>query len=904
MLLFHRICIVIFVQFLATNTFCQLSKANEFYDNSQHALAIKYYKKVSKSNPDQREEAMVKLGNSYKLISEFDEAEIAYKEAFSINIQLPVEFYYNYAEILKAKTKYEQAVIQYETYIKLAPNDEKAKTAMKFCQEIKYYLSKPIEYQVKNLQSLNTKNSEFSPFLLKDNLIYVSEREDFDFSGEELNDYDGQSYLNIYSSKVKKAESSKSKKFSKNIDSDFHDGPICINKDNNTLYFTRVIDDGNKTVNRAKIYIAKGHDSKWDSIIEFEHNSDDYSLAHPCISDDNKYLFFVSDMPGGFGGKDIWMSEKQGESWGLPKNLGPDINTSRNELYPSYKSDSTLFFSSDGLPGFGGLDIYSAKKIDTKWILLRNEGLNLNSSKDDFGITFLNDSAGYFSSDRTGGKGKDDIYSFNYKSKSIVVDGIVLLTEDISDAAKNKKVILYDEEGKAIDSTFTDNRGYFKFKNISSEKKYLAVIQEDDPELTGKARYYLAGKDSVISRVTAKEGENKFAFKSLPMDPSALPILNTQDDIVMAGNLVYGTGVGKPLKNTKIKLTNEFGDVVEVATTNESGAFSFRNLPADQNYIISIVESDVELPEGTKIALKNSSGKELKSFVTNKKENFDFKILNTDKSTIDDMLIEDVDLAMDMYGFMYNQNRKPIINAKIKLRQSDGPEEQIWVTSNKGKFKFKELKSNKNYFFEAVAKDTSLSRVKRIYLSDAKGTIYKIIDLQGGKFIFKLLAIDKMALGELKMDELILNTPLVKKKKAIVVNKIQPTTPLKQIKDVVIDTIFENINYEVAKFNLNEKDKNILNKLAKTLKSVPTLSVEINSHADSRGKSDYNIKLSIKRATTILDYLVSKGVDPKRIIANGFGETALINQCIDESNCSDDDHKVNRRTEFKLIKSK
>ena len=362
MLLFRRICIIIFVQFLATNTFCQLSKANEFYDNSQYALAIKYYKKVSKSNPDQREEAMIKLGNSYKLISEFDEAEIAYNEAFSINIQLPVEFYFNYAEILKAKTKYEQAVIQFETYIKLAPEDEKAKTAMKFCQEIKYYLSKPIEYQVKNLQALNTKNSEFSPFLLKDNLIYVAEREDFDFSGEELNDYDGQSYLNVYSSKVKKAESSKSKKFSKNIDSDFHDGPICINKDNNTLYFTRVIDDGSKTINRAKIYIAKGHDSKWDSIIEFEHNSDDYSLAHPCISDDNKYLFFVSDMPGGFGGKDIWMSEKQGESWGLPKNLGPDINTSRNELYPSYKSDSTLFFSSDGLPGFGGLDIYSAKK--------------------------------------------------------------------------------------------------------------------------------------------------------------------------------------------------------------------------------------------------------------------------------------------------------------------------------------------------------------------------------------------------------------------------------------------------------------------------------------------------------------------------------------------------------------
>ena len=154
------------------------------------------------------------------------------------------------------------------------------------------------------------------------------------------------------------------------------------------------------------------------------------------------------------------------------------------------------------------------------------------------------------------------------------------------------------------------------------------------------------------------------------------------------------------------------------------------------------------------------------------------------------------------------------------------------------------------------------------------------------------------------MDELILNTPFVKKKKPIVITKIQPTAPLKQINIDVTDTVFENITYDVAKFNLNEKDKNIINKLAKTLKSVPTLSVEINSHADSRGKSDYNIKLSIKRATTISDYIVSKGVNSKRIIANGFGETFLINNCTDESTCSDDDHRVNRRTEFKLIKSK
>jgi tetratricopeptide (TPR) repeat protein len=556
--------------------FSQINKGDKYYDKYQFIKAITYYKKATKSNSPVKQQAYIKLGDSYKKINDYSNAEISYRNALAIATPVPAEVHYNYAQVLKTNNKYQEAVEQYTNYIKLSPNDVNTKNAIKFCKEIKYYISKPIEYEVKNIEKINSPKSEFSPFIIGNKLMFVAEKEAFNFVDYTVNDYNGEPYLNMYITNIKGTDADKYKSLSKKINTDYHDGPACVSADGKTLYFTRVDYKKKKDfVNTAKIYIATGEDRNWGKIKPFEFNNDNYSVAHPSISNDNTKLFFTSDMPGGLGGKDIWMSTKNGDSWGKPVNLGPDINTSGDEMFPTIRKDGILYYSSNGLPGFGGMDIYTARSVDNKWLLIRNEGINLNSNMDDFGITFLNDTVGYFSSNRVGGKGKDDIYWYAFTNRSMNISGTVLLTENPLDPASKVKVVLTDEKGVALDSTKTNSEGFFEFKNLDADKKYMAVIDETDPKFTGKARYYLADNKGTIQRVTNTINGEKFVFKNLPFDPNGLPDMYTDDNLTLAGNLLYGENPSKAIKNTRLKIVNDFGDVIEETTTNEFGEFIF-----------------------------------------------------------------------------------------------------------------------------------------------------------------------------------------------------------------------------------------------------------------------------------------------------------------------------------------
>jgi len=910
--------------------FTQISKGDKYYERSEFIKAIPYYKKESRSKSMLRKkEALIKLANSYRSINEYAAAEDAYRQALEISDSVPSEVYYNYAQVLKINDKYQEAASQYENYIRLSPNDEIAKKAQKFCLEIKYYLTKPIEYSVRNIESINTPKSEFSPVVMNNKLMFIAERESFDFVNYEVNDYNGEPFLNMYVSNIQGTEVKKSKSLSKKINTESHDGPASMSADGHTLYFTRVNNIQKKGyTNNARIYVATGSDRNWSNIKPLEIGSEEYSVAHPSISYDDKTLFFTSNMPGGFGGKDLWMvSHDSAGAWGQPVNLGPDINTTGDEMFPSIRKDNTLFFSSNGLPGFGGLDIYSAKKIDSKWILQRNEGLDVNSSTDDFGITFLNDSIGYFSSNRPGGKGKDDIYLYEYKNKSMVVSGTVLLTENLQDYAGGKKVKLFDDNGNVVDSTTTNEKGYFEFKNLYADKKYMAVIEETDPTLTGKARYYLSEKDSIIHRVTGKYGDKKFAFKNLPVDPNGLPDLYTEDDLVFAGTLYSGEGKTTPLKNAKLKLVNEFGDVMEEATTNEFGAFAFRNIPSDQNYIVSVEEGDIALPEGTKITLTNKTGKEIKSFYKSGTR-FTFKVLQTDKSMLEEMDAEDVNLVMGIYGFMYDQDKRPIANAKIRVMDPDGGNVQQLVTTDKGKFNFKNLKAEKDYLFETDENDPSLAGVQKIFIADSKGRIYKVIDMVGGKFSFKILEVDKVALGEFVVDDPMLRMAVKKrtekqKAKKEKTGKKEAEEPVASVEPAQQDsapgsttmiepnedseselsiTIVENIYYAYGDYKVSPEAAVVLDKAVDALKEYPKLILEVSSHTDSQSSSGFNMSLSNRRAQAAVEYLVSKGISRNRLKAKGYGETRLLNRCSDGVDCSEDEHRMNRRTEFKITK--
>ncbi|MBK9284349.1 MAG: OmpA family protein [Sphingobacteriaceae bacterium] len=887
-----QIKILILLFALPVFAFTQISKGDAYYSKSQYFKAIPKYKKALKGNSSQNQEAHLKLADCYKNLNDYANAEESYKKALAISHQVPAEVFFNYGQVLKTNNKYPEAVEQYGKYLKLNPKDANASKAVKFCKEIKYYMSKPIEYEVKNIEKINTEKSEFSPLVFNNKLAFVAEKESFNFVDYSVNDYNGEPYLNMYVTDIHGTEAKKSKTLSKRINAEYHDGPGSISADGKTFYFTRVNYKKKKNfINTAQIFVAKGEERKWKDITPFKYNSDNYSVAHPSISYDNNFIFFTSDMPGGYGGKDIWFCKWNGSDWDKPVNLGPDINTSADEMFPTIRKDGTLYFSSTGLPGFGGLDIYSAKLFEGKWILIRNEGLNINSSFDDFGITFLNDSIGYFSSNRTGGKGKDDIYWYKYTDKALIISGTVYLTENGNDPAKGIKVILAETNGKRIDSVKTTTKGFFEFKNFDADKKYMAIIDTDDPQFTGKARYFLADKNNVVQRITNKQGNNKFVFKNLPFDPNSLPDLQTDDDLTLAGNLLYGESPSKPIKNTKLKLTNDAGDVLEEITTNEFGAFAFRNIPSDQNYLISIEETDINLPNNTKVILTNKSGKELKTFYTGSGK-FKFKVLSADKGLMKEMDVEDVNLSMDVFGYMYDQNKKPIASAKFKIKEEGSKAElQEVITAENGKFNFKNLKGDKNYLFETDEKDPVLSGVKRIYIADNKGRIYKVIDKDGyGRFTFKMLDADKTALGEFVVDDPWMEVMMLK-------NKQNDKNKKKEL------TIIENIYYASGDYKFDNAAQKVLDKVITVLNSNSKLLIELSSHTDSKASDDFNLRLSQKRAQHAVNYLISKGIDKKRLKAVGYGETKLLNRCVNGVDCYDEEHAKNRRTEFKITES-
>jgi outer membrane protein OmpA-like peptidoglycan-associated protein len=746
--------------------------------------------------------------------------------------------------------------------------------------------SKPQEYTLTNIESLNTKHSEFCATGFANTLVYTGQKE---MDLIEYSNDNGQPSLIVLSAKATKDGYGKASSFSKDVNTSYHDGPLAFSADASVLYLTRVsyVRKTDKSfVNYAKLYTLTKQGKGWSEPVSFPYNSDAYSCAHASISADGNTLFFASDMPGGFGGKDIWMCKRNGDSWDKPVNLGSNINTGGDEMFPYIRQDGILFFSSNGLPGLGGLDVFSAGYMNSVWLLKRNEGLNLNGSADDFGISFMTDSTGYVSSNREGGKGKDDIYSFHFKNKYTRIEGNVLLTKNGDEPAKNVNVFLLNAVLQRVDSTKTDEKGYFAFNDLEADKIYLAQLENDDVVFKNKSRYYLADKDGKVVRVTHKQNGMNFVFRNLPVEKNSMPDLYDDDesDVNMAGNIVFGSNPTKPLAGKKITIVNKFNDIVEETTTDELGAFAFRNLLPDQDYVLTIEDSD--LPENVKIILTNKKGKEIKVIHAHKKGKFDFKLLATDKTALDELLVEDSELVMNLKGSMYDQDKHPLANTRVTIFDKDKVIQNL-LTDEKGRFEFRNLNADTDYLFSLDDTDNKFTGVSKIFIADSKGRIYKeLAKGKNNKFEYHLLEVDKSALGDFSVDDPWLT----------VLN-------LKNKGDHAAMTIVESVTYEKGGYSLDEAGANILDKIISVLKTDNSLKIELSSHTDSQGSDQYNLQLSQKRAKAAVDYLVAKGISKDRLTAIGYGETRLLNACTNGVECTDEQHGINRRTEFKILDS-
>lgn len=888
----------------------QLKRANKYYEHYQYNRAIGLYKKLLKRGEDT--EVLEKISNSLRITRNYSEAEKYYSRLVTLPGINPVDYFF-YGEVLKNNNKIDEAKVQYQRTLNAFPNDEGVVEAIKSCDNVKLWVKKTQRFEITPADALNTVHSEFSPVFFKNKLLFTSDRTQdlLDNNGDTRNK---QPYLDVYSIEIVEKKDSVLQ-LSKSaellgwpINTDFHDGPLCFDEKNSTMYITRVDNVFRKRdlsfVNRPQLYSAVLVGNKWESFKSFKYNNPSYSLAYPSISADGQWLYFASDMPGGKGGLDIYRCHKEEDGWGPPQNMGDEVNSKYDEAFPYIRKDGMLYFSSDRHSGFGGLDIYSATKVNDKYTEVTNLGAPLNSSTDDFGILYLDDfTRGYFSSDRASGKGADDIYTFKALNKFVEIEGKLLLSQNINDPLRNMKIKLMTEEGKLIETAVTEQNGHFKFAKLDPDIKYMVQIDESNPVLVNIEKVYMANNDNKIVRVIViNDKGGSFVFMRLPLDPNEMELAQEADNTTFAGNLFSGEDASQPLADTKINLLNDKGEVIATGTTNGRGAFVFSHLPADQTFLVQVDETDSKLTPNTKITITNKNGTEIQTTRTKDKGKFDFTFLASDKHSLEQMTVEDKDLRFDFKGKIANQNKVPLANSVVNIVNEKGEIVATTHTNAKGGFQFTNLPTDKSILFAIDENDIKMDDGLKYYLTDAKGNVIKEFGRnKNGKFDFTILPSDIKKLGELYVDDtkLSFSRPNSKAKPAEL-----PTAFKYELK--VNDTLsgIENLYYDFNEHLIMPQSIKTLFQISYILENNPNYNIVLRSFSDSRGTSEYNLKLSQLRAKSAKEFLIVEGIEAQRIFAKGYGESQLLNKCSEGVYCDDEEHAKNRRTEIRIYRKK
>ena len=602
-----------------------------------------------------------------------------------------------------------------------------------------------------NMKNVNTANLEFSPSLFGNGFVYVyspalgkSKKYDkkIDESFFELK------YFNFNESEIE----NESNNFLSDVSITNHAGPCSFTDDNQLMFLSRNRKDAIKRENEEKdinpmgIYIYKNVNGFWQLSGALPVNNYGYKVFHPTWDGQNKRLIFASDMPGGFGGTDLYSMKLEDSIWIDLKNLGHLINSENNEAFPFIYNSKYLFYASNKTGGKGGLDNYISIEYDGQFLKSINLGDKFNTEYDDFGLIIGNSPEyGYFTSNRPGGEGKDDIYKFS-SEKSV----FAVFNNHFTITCKDKL------SGKPI-------------KNAEILFSKFDIIKNENPKI-GKLR-----------------GVDK--------------------------ELIY-TIDSSTIKRSKAIYTDEKG------------------------------QYNMMIPEGSYIidAKKNGYQDYSKVFFNN----------NPDKHIKIELLPELIDTFF--FSFLDAEDNRAIVNMSFDIQ--DGVAKEIG-----------QLSDSKYYLV--------LGRNDKLNLLTT-GDNYN-----QKKITFNFNSTPK-------------NFDIVLDKKVKYVEKL----PEKAGETFILKDLY----YDYNSYSLNSKAKKELDKLITHMVKFPQIKIELSSHTDSRGNKDYNLKLSEQRSESAKNYLVSKGIASERIIAKGYGETKLRNNCTDSIICTEAEHAINRRTEVKVLK--
>ena len=553
--LLYILCVsVVIAGFSSCSVSARVKRADKKYNIGEYYQAAEMYKQVYRhiNSKDKAMRAHVAFnqGECYRILNN-SKATSAYKNAIRYHHPDSI-VYLHYAQVLHYQGKYKDAIKQYDIYLEAHPKDYVASAGKYACLKMEEWKKQSSRYKVAPAKEFNAKrSSNFSPAFIgedADALVFTSNRQEQKSSTKtkvRASSVTGMPAFNLYSARKNAAGKWEEIELCEGLykETEEEDGEMqkqattaelgaaCLSADGKTMYFTY-----SKPINGqdlgAKIYVSQRASGEWGEAQEVKLFKDSsITVGHPTLCATGDTMYFVSDAPGGFGGKDIYMAISNGSEWDDIRNLGPTINTNDDELFPYIRQDGRLYFSSKGHPGYGGLDLFYAIPQDTTWTIF-NMGMPFNSTGDDFGITFAGEKEeGFFSSNRGQKKGYDLIYSFILPEMELLVEGTITNTdgEHLSDASLR----LIGNDGTNIKTQIRRDGTYrlklqkdTRYAMLATSRGYLNMKHIFTTEgLTDSHTYKQDFNLSPISK-PVKMGNILFKFGSWELTPDSEDGLN------------------------------------------------------------------------------------------------------------------------------------------------------------------------------------------------------------------------------------------------------------------------------------------------------------------------------------------------------------------------------------------
>lgn len=512
-------------------------EADNAFQLKQYYDAIELYQKAYsrvRGNRAERARILFQIAECYRLTNNVRRSVPQYRRVVRSGYPDPIA-HLHLAEALKMSAEYDEAIVEFQNFLEKVPDDPRGKRGIESCKLAQMWLDNPTRYEVENARQLNTRENDFAATFADNrrynSLIITSSRDGSIGRGTDA--WTGENFTSLFLTELgsgrrgRRARGGGDEQLTWSTPQLLDEGPIntpsnegtaSLNERGNTMYFTRCMVIRRQTTT-CHIYTSNKRGRAWSEPELVVLGPDSFNYGHPSISADELTLYFASDMPGGYGGRDIWVAtrDRRTRPFETPQNLGPTINTEGDELYPFLRGDNVLYFSSNGHIGMGGLDIFRSEKVGGTWSTPENMKHPINSPADDFAIIFKGDEEeGFFSSNRDGGRGGDDIYSFVLPPLLFTIQGIVR-DDSTKQVLEGAGVRLVGSDGTSVELK-TNEAGFYRYDDTQ-------ILANTTYELfVDKEGYFAANaKESTVGLEHSRDFVIDFNLEPIPVEPIELP---------------------------------------------------------------------------------------------------------------------------------------------------------------------------------------------------------------------------------------------------------------------------------------------------------------------------------------------------------------------------------------------